>query len=60
MKMYLLRLELKFVPRGPINISLDFGRQAIAWTNDGILYWRIYASLGLKLFKITSLASWKL
>ena len=22
-------------------------RQAIIWTNDGIVYWRIYASLGL-------------
>ena len=22
-------------------------RQTIVWTNDGIVYWRIYASLGL-------------
>ena len=25
--------------------------QAIIWTNDGIVYWRIYASLGLNELK---------
>ena len=34
------------------SIGLDNGlagtrRQAIIWTNDGLGYWRIYASLGL-------------
>ena len=33
-------------------IGLDIGLvpnrwQAIIWTNDGLVYWRIYASLGL-------------
>ena len=43
----------KFIPKGPIyNIGSDNGlapirRQAIIWTNGGLVYWHIYASLGL-------------
>ena len=29
-------------------------RQAIIWTNDGLLYWRIFASLGLKELTVVS------
>ena len=45
-----------FVPKGPINNFSSFDsdnglapnrRQAIIWTNDDIVFWRIYASLGL-------------
>ena len=51
----LIKISLKFVHKGPIDnmhIGSDKGmaanrRQAIIWTNDGLVYWRIYASLGL-------------
>ena len=49
----LLKIESKFVPHGSINIiDPDNGltpvrRQAIMWTNDGLVYWFIYVSLGL-------------
>ena len=52
----LIEISQKFVPQGPIIniiiIGLDNGlapnrRQAIIWTNDGLDYWCIYASLGL-------------
>ena len=42
-----------FVPTGPINNIIALVQnmawcwQAIIWTNDGIVYWCIYASLGL-------------
>ena len=36
----LIEIILKFVPKGPINVR----RQVIIWTNDGIVYWHIYAS----------------
>ena len=48
-----IKISLKFVPKGPINsIGSDNDlaptrRQAIIWTNGGLFYWRIYASLGL-------------
>ena len=47
---------MKFVPKDPTNniytIGSDNGlapprRQANIWTNDGMFYWRIYASPGL-------------
>ena len=50
-----MKISLKFVRKGPIknyaSIGLDNGlapsrRQAIIWINDGIVYRRIYASLG--------------
>ena len=31
-------------------------RQTIIWTNDGLVYWRIYASLGLNELMIRSIA----
>ena len=48
-------ISLKYVPYGLIDnviIGSDNGlasnrRQAIIWTNNGLVYWRIYASLGL-------------
>ena len=52
----LTKISLKFVPMGPIyNIPAlvlimalaPTRRQAIIWTNDGLVYWRIYAPLGL-------------
>ena len=30
-------------------------RQAVIWTNDGLVYWRKYASLGLNKLKLTGL-----
>ena len=47
-------MSLQFIPNGPINnrpwICSDNGlvpirRQAIIWTTDGLVYWRIYVSL---------------
>ena len=50
----LIQISLKFVPKGPINnipalVQIMARRRpgAIIWTNDGMVYWRIYASLGL-------------
>ena len=52
----LIRISLKFVSNGfkwqYSNIVADNGlvsirREAIIWTNDGLVYWRIYAVLGL-------------
>ena len=53
----LINISLKFVPKGQIdNIPslvqimawhLATRRQASSWTNVGMFYWRIYASLGL-------------
>ena len=48
-----IEISLKFVPRGPIDNMLALihimtwpnRRQAIIWTNDGLVYWRICASL---------------
>ena len=57
-----IKISLKFALKGSINnipalvqIMASARRQAIIWTNDGIVYWRIYASLsfnGLKIFFI--------
>ena len=41
-----IKISLKFVPKGPTN-NIAARRQSIIWTNDGLVYWRIYASLGL-------------
>ena len=52
-------ISLTYVPYGPIdNIGTDSRLspkrwQAIIWTNDGIVYWRIYASLGLNELRVT-------
>ena len=51
----LIKLSLKFVPKGPIVIRLSFGldnglapnrRQAILWTNAATIHWRIHAAPG--------------
>ena len=49
----LIRISLKFVPKGPIknipvlvHIMSPDRRQAIIWTNAGLVHWRIYAALG--------------
>ena len=48
----LIKTSLEFVPKGPIDnkpalVQIMAWRQAIIWTNDGLVYWCIYASLGL-------------
>ena len=52
----LIKISLKFVPKGPINnipalfqinSLAPIRQQAIIWTNDGLVYWHIYASLDL-------------
>ena len=52
-----IKISLKFVSKGPINniaalVQIMASRwpsdKPFNWTNDGIVYWRIYASLGLK------------
>ena len=41
-------ISLKFVPKDSIdNIPSSVQIMAIIWTNDGLVYWRIYAFLGL-------------
>ena len=60
----LIKISLKFVPKGPINNiptsvqvrAAPNRRQAIIWTNDDLIYWHIYASLGFEelLYKIFS------
>ena len=52
----LIQISPKFVPKGPINvsISLDDGLalnrlQTIIWTSDGIVYWQKCASLSLNI-----------
>ena len=46
-----IQICIKVVPKVPINISDDElvldRRQAIIWTNDGLFYWKIFASLSL-------------
>ena len=51
----LIRISLKFGPKGSIDNKLIFGsgnglapnrRQAITWTNAYADHWRIYAALG--------------
>ena len=47
-----IEISLKFVPNDPINnipalVQMMAWQQAIIWTNDGIVYWHLYASLGL-------------
>ena len=43
-----IKISLKFVLKGPVNNIPTRGRlQVIIWTNDGSVYWRIYASFGL-------------
>ena len=43
-----IKISLKFVLKSPFdNKSAHVPRQVIIWTNDGLVYWRIYASLGL-------------
>ena len=47
-----IQISLKFVPRSP-KARIGWGnglapnrRQAITWTNDGPVHWRIHAALG--------------
>ena len=49
-----IKISLKFVPRGLIDNKVTLVQimvwhrwRAIIWTNDGLVYWCIYASLGL-------------
>ena len=50
----LINIPLKFIPKDPIDnipalvwiILVPNRRQAIIWTNGGLVYWRIYVSLG--------------
>ena len=42
-----LRFELIIFSNGSDNCLAPSRRQAIIWTNDGIVYWRIFTSLGL-------------
>ena len=56
----LIKISLKFVPQSPINREYPsigscnglapIRRQAIVWTNDDLVYWRIHASLVLDEF----------
>ena len=46
-----IKISLKFVPGGPDNGLAPTGRQAMIWTNDDLVYCRIYASLGPNKFK---------
>ena len=49
----LIEIALKFVQQLPINSipalfqTISWPQQAIIWTNDGLVYWRIYTSLRL-------------
>ena len=47
----LIEILLRFVHKDPINNKLALVRivdwQTIIWINDGLIYWRIYGSLGL-------------
>ena len=52
----LIQISLTFVPKGPSNKNPAFvsinglapiERPAIIWTNNGLVYWRIYALFGL-------------
>ena len=54
-------IGLEFIPRGPVENNtaseqdngLALNRwQAIIWTNGGLGWWRIYASLGLNELKV--------
>ena len=51
----LIKILLKFVPKGPIDENPAFGldnglvpnrRQVIIWTNAGLIHWYIYVALG--------------
>ena len=55
-----IKISLRFVPKGSISNIFSIGlynglapvrRQAIIWTNDGLVYWRTYAPLGLSELK---------
>ena len=63
-----IKISLKFVPKGPINNNPALV-QKMAWRRSGdkplsepIVYWRIYASLGLNELrtwkKFSSMAAW--
>ena len=49
----LIKISLKFVPKGPLDNNLDWfdnglaaiRPQAIIWTNAGPIHWRIYVAL---------------
>ena len=50
-----IRISLILIPNAPISNKQANGlvpdrRQAIIWTNDGLVYWPIYTSLGLNEF----------
>ena len=65
----LIQFSLNFVRMVPINNKLalvhimawhQIGRQATIWTNDGLIYWHIYASLSLNdlNIQITNYPEW--
>ena len=52
LKAFSIQISLKFVPEGrigtiPTLVQIMVLRRAFIWTNDGLIYWRIYVSLGL-------------
>ena len=58
----LIKISLKFVPKGPINNNPSIGldnvlapnrRQTIIWTNADPIHWRIFAPGGDELTWIT-------
>ena len=49
-----MKISLKFVPKGPINNTQALV-QIMARRRPSILYWRIYASLGLNELNTTDL-----
>ena len=42
-----LNVQQQYSSIGPDDGLTPTRRQAIIWTNDGLVYWRIYAPLGL-------------
>ena len=44
-----IKISLKFIPRGPIN-NIPELVQIMAWRRPSLVYWRMYASLGLNEF----------
>ena len=44
----LIKISLKFVPKGPIDnsLALVYRQQAIIWNNADPIHWRIYVTLG--------------
>ena len=54
-----LGLSRQYVIIGSDNGLAPNRRQAIIWTNDDLVHWRIHASLGLNELLITKANDWK-